>query len=602
MPRRTVRPSTPTGAAGATAASGRCVTGAVCPHRCAGPPAPLQVAHKAPVPYCQLVTRVGWLVEIDDPALLMAVGRLRARLSVAGSDVVELRGADVVVIWADRPLSRSLVAEVLSLRVPVVLGGQTLTVGDPEGALAEAAGLYISSTTQVHDIRIRTGPGAGAVTLPGHERGQGEHVGRHFHLTDRVILVDKVSDDVAVLLTAHVGLAEHPVMTWRSSTATSVFTVGTRASTLDDRVVTRALLQLLRHVTAQREGPAVRVGLLGYGAIGHEHSRAVRAVDGLALTAVCDTSPARLAAASAVADDIIVLGDADQLLERDDIDVVVVSTPPSTHATWALRAIRAGKHVVVEKPFAIHTDEADVVLAEADARDRLVVVYQNRRFDADYLAVRRAVHAGALGDVFHIETFVGGFGHPCNLWHSDEGVSGGAFYDWGSHVLDQILDLVPTDIEHVTAASHKRHWFDVTNADHSRVTVRFVDGSEAEFVHSDLAAVLKPRWYVLGTSGALVGRWRTERVVSRSDIGTLIEDVLAPADSPPVLDVHSADGSITRLAVPAAAPHSFHRELADHLQLGMEMTVTAQQSRRVLSVMEAAQRSAEESGHPVVPR
>jgi scyllo-inositol 2-dehydrogenase (NADP+) len=121
-------------------------------------------------------------------------------------------------------------------------------------------------------------------------------------------------------------------------------------------------------------------------------------------------------------------------------------------------------------------------------------------------------------------------------------------------------------------------------------------------VHSDLAAVLKPRWYVLGTGGALVGRWRTEKVVSRSDIGTLIEDVLAPADSPPVLDVHSADGSVTRLAAPAAAPHSFHRELADHLRLGMEMTVTAQQSRRVLSVIEAAQRSAEESGHPAVPR
>ena len=47
--------------------------------------------------------------------------------------------------------------------------------------------------------------------------------------------------------------------------------------------------------------------------------------------------------------------------------------------------------------------------------------------------------AGSLGDVFHVETFVGGFGHPCNLWHSDDEVSGGAFYDWGSHVLDQIL-------------------------------------------------------------------------------------------------------------------------------------------------------------------
>jgi len=256
----------------------------------------------------------------------------------------------------------------------------------------------------------------------------------------------------------------------------------------------------------------------------------------------------------------------------------------------------------VEKPFAIRTEEADAVLAEAENAGRLAVVYQNRRFDPDHLAVRRAVTSGALGDVFHIETFVGGYGHPCNLWHSDEGVSGGAFYDWGSHVLDQILDIVPAEIEHVTAATHKRRWFDVTNADHSRVTIRFVDGAEAEFVHSDLAAALKPRWYVLGTQGALVGRWRTEKIVSRNDIGTLVEDVLAPADSPPMLELYGADGSVTRLATPSAEPYAFHRELADRLRLGLPMTVTAQQSRRVLAVMEAATLSAEDSGRPVVPR
>ena len=154
-------------------------------------------------------------------------------------------------------------------------------------------------------------------------------------------------------------------------------------------------------------------------------------------------------------------------------------------------------------------------------RGLLAVVYQNRRFDPDHLAVRRIIDRGDIGEVFHVETFVGGYGHPCNLWHSDEGVSGGAFYDWGSHLLDQVLDLIPTPIDYVTAAAHKRQWFDVTNADHSRVTIRFTDGVEAEFTHSDLAAALKPRWYVLGTRGAIVGQWRSEKIVARNDIGTL---------------------------------------------------------------------------------
>jgi len=554
-----------------------------------------------PLPYGRHVTRLGWIVELDDVDLRTSVDALRARLSAAGYGVAAPGDADVFLVWADRAVHHELARAVSDPGVRVLVMGPTLIHADPDRVLAEAAGVYAAGRTAIHDIRVR-GPRDGGLSLSGHEHAGGDHVGRHDHVTDRVTLIDKVADDVEVLRSAQVGLVEHPVMTWRSQTSTGVWTLGTHSGSVGDRVSTRALLELVHRAAGERVPPTVRVGLLGYGAIGHEHSRAVRSVEGLVLTAVCDTSEARREAAEAVAPGIVTTADADALLARDDVDLVVVSTPPSTHASWASRAIRAGKHVVVEKPFAIRTEEADAVLAEAENAGRLAVVYQNRRFDPDHLAVRRAVASGALGDVFHIETFVGGYDHPCNLWHSDEGVSGGAFYDWGSHVLDQILDIVPTEIEHVTAATHKRRWFDVTNADHSRVTIRFVDGTEAEFVHSDLAAALKPRWYVLGTQGALVGRWRTEKIVSRNDIGTLVEDVLAPADSPPLLELYGADGSVTQLATPSAEPYTFHRELADRLLLGMAMTVTAQQSRRVLAVMEAATLSADDAGRPVVPR
>ena len=548
------------------------------------------------------MTRIAWIVELDDDPLRAAVEGLRRTLAAGGHAEASRESADVVVVWADRPLAAEDLAAVCSDPRPVVLAGPTLGRGDAEGRLAEAAGVRVSRATPIHDVRVRVGRDGGSIPTSGHVHAEGDHVGPHDHVTDRVMLADKVTDDVEVLRVAAVGLDTQPVMTWRPSTGVATWTLGTTGVAASDRATVRALVGLLGHVSGAPAAADVRVGLLGYGAIGHEHSRAVRAVDGLSLSAVCDTSPARRDAATEAAPGIAALSDADALLERDDVDLVVVSTPPSTHADWALRAIRAGKHVVVEKPFAIRTEEADAVLAEADATGLVAVVYQNRRFDPDHLAVRRAVRSGALGEVFHIETFVGGYGHPCNLWHSDEGVSGGAFYDWGSHVLDQILDLVPTDVEHVTAAAHKRRWHDVTNADHSRVTVRFVDGVEAEFIHSDLAAALKPRWYVLGTEGAIVGTWRTEKIVSRNDIGTLSEDVLAPADSPPLLDLHFGDGSVTRLATPAATPYSFHRELSERLHLGLPMTVTGAQSRRVLAVMEAARRSAEDGGRPVVPQ
>ena len=103
-----------------------------------------------------------------------------------------------------------------------------------------------------------------------------------------------------------------------------------------------------------------------------------------------------------------------------------------------MRRRRPSRKATIARPWT-SAAEADSVLSAARDAGRLAVVYQNRRFDPDHLAVRRLVQSGGLGEVFHVEAFVGGYGHPCNLWHSDEGVSGGAFYDWGSHVLDQVL-------------------------------------------------------------------------------------------------------------------------------------------------------------------
>jgi len=572
--------------------------------------------------------RLSWHVDLGDDLLAAAVHRLRGALGVdAGDAPVPTSdpraqgpaagapgGAEVtaVVVFTDRPSSPALVEHLLGLGTAVVLAGPTLHA-DTRGAWRDATGVRTTSATPVHDVRVRVGPAAGALgdRLPDHDHGTGAHLGEHVHVCDRVLLTDQVDDDVAVLLTASVGLTHHPVLVRRGTRrAASVLacTLGTTPAAVAAPATRRLLAVLLAHLAAEGGPggpgglPTVRAGLLGYGAIGNEHSSAFRAVSGLSLELVCDRSPARVVAAQEVAPGVRTTTDPEVLIEDPDVDLVVVSTPPDSHASWALKALRAGKHVVVEKPFAIRTEEADAVLAEADAQGLLAVVYQNRRWDPDHLAVLEAVTTGRLGEVFHLETFVGGYGHPCNLWHSDAAASGGAFYDWGAHVLDQVLDLVRTPVLHVSATTHKRRWFDVTNADHSRVLVRFTDGSEAEFVHSDLAAVLKPRWYVLGTEAAVVGHWRVERVIGRNDVGTLAEDVLAAADSPPLLELHGGDGSVTRLATPSAAPHPFHRELADHLLLGLPMSVTGATSRRVLSVMEAATASALTDGSPVVPR
>lgn len=363
----------------------------------------------------------------------------------------------------------------------------------------------------------------------------------------------------------------------------------------------RRLLELIALSDGASGAAQLGVGLLGYGAIGAEHAAAITATPGMQLVGVADTSPDRLQAATAAWPGIRAFASAEELLGDDDVDVVVVSTPPSTHSRWAAAALEAGKHVVVEKPMALTAHECDDLLRAGAEAGLTVSVYQNRRFDPDFRLIQSTVDSGRIGEVFHLEAFVGGYGHPCNYWHSEATISGGALFDWGSHVIDQVLDLMTGDVETVSAINHKRVWHDVTNADQARMTLHFSDGREATFIYSDLAAALKPRWYILGTQGAITGEWRRESVIGRTAIGTLSEDVLAPADSPPRILVHSPTGDVTELAAPDPEPHPFHSDLALSLRYGLLPRVRGDQSRRVVAMLQAAEESAALGGQPVKP-
>jgi predicted dehydrogenase len=504
-------------------------------------------------------------------------GALGEYLRRCGEDVtVGGSYGDAVVVVSSAPPSAeedAALAAYADSGGVVVLAGPTLAAWR-DSAVAERSGVWPGAVTVPHEMRVRPGPDAGDVAA---------RMGGDLLVTGPLLLVDKVTDDTDVLLTANWHLTDHPVATRRGSVA--AFTL----SALDEPAVARLLHRVLRLLLGVGDGPDVRVGLLGYGAIGHEHNAAIAATTGLTLAAVCDRNAERVSAALSLAPDARVVADADALVDDDGVDLVVVSTPPDSHVSWALRALAAGKHVVVEKPFCLTVAEADEMLALAASGDRVLAVYQNRRWDPDYLALKRVVRAGGIGEVFHLESFVGGYGHPCNYWHSDEDVSGGAIYDWGSHHLDWTLDLLPGDVSWVSATTHKRVWHDVTNADHSRVLLHFASGAEAEFVHSDLAAALKPKWYVLGTRGAVRGDYRA--------------DVAVPTDYPALLTVCTPDGAggvhEQRLSVPDAPAQPFHRELADRILSGEPMSVTPAGSRRNIAVMEAATASARDGGRPV---
>ena len=543
---------------------------------------------------------VTWVLgdlSVQDASIVQSLSELLASAgwpsgSTASSDA---SAPGAVLVWTRSPWASTAQAIESALgRSPVLLLGPSASVELPE--VGDASGLLTGSWAAEHPARIRP---AGAPSWVSRVCP----VDDHLNVVTPVLSIDKYVDDVEVWAATSLGMKQHPVMTWnRQSRVGAMSLVPPERDPASLHQVARLLHLSLRRVVGldgDAEPEPRTMGLLGYGAIGAEHARAAEALPGLRLSMVCDRDTTRLENALRGRPDVRTTSDAAELLTPDGPDLVVVSTPPDTHAHWAVTALEAGKDVVVEKPFSLTTADADRVVAAARHSHRRVVVYQNRRFDPDYLAVKRAITSGQIGEVFHFETFVGGFDHPCNYWHSDEDVSGGALFDWGSHVLDQVLALHTARIAHVTCVEHKRKWHDVTNADHTTLHIRFVDGAEATFIHSDLAAARKPRWYVLGTEGAITSEWRDLSVVARNEIGTLAEDRLRATDSPPEIRVTDSQGAVTALSLPEPPRFGFHRQLVDDLLFGWPMEVSAIQSRRVVAVMQAARDSARAKGAPV---
>ena len=332
----------------------------------------------------------------------------------------------------------------------------------------------------------------------------------------------------------------------------------------------------------------INVGLLAYGAIGDEHSQAIRAVDGLRLTAVADTNPDRLAAAEVLAPEITTFADSVEMLDSGLLELVVISTPPNSHYYWAKESLNRGINVILEKPMALTVEHCDELIALAASKNLLLVVYQNRRFDADFITIKKLIEDGVIGEVFSYESFVGGYSKPCSYWHSDAEVSGGAIFDWGSHFIDQILATIPSKVDSVTALNQKRVWDHITNADHADVSITFLNGARATFTNSDLAAARKPKFYVLGTTGAIIGNWDPAA-------GS------APADLPAILTVYRADGTHEVVQSSLADPSSFHQSVVAYLNHKTPMSVTTRQSRDVVAIMQAAEESAQSNGRSVTP-
>jgi len=365
--------------------------------------------------------------------------------------------------------------------------------------------------------------------------------------------------------------------------------------------------RLVRHLADLQEPSPLGVAILGYGPLGSVgclHGLAVQEVPGLKLRAFCDYSPERLLQCREDFPGCRTYPTVEELSRDPEVDAVIIATPPNSHAKLAIQLLREGKHVVCEKPLCLSRAEAETMIQAAEDHSRVLTCYQNRRWDVDYLAIRQALMEGLIGEPFYLETFVGDYQHPCHFWHSHRPISGDALYDWGAHYVDWILNLFPGPTASITGTRHKRVWHDVTNADQVRAQIHFVDGKEAEFLYSDVAALRKPKWYLLGTEGAIASHWNEVQVRQIDPVTCIRGQQIPVTETVPLLRLsrrhHSGSMVEQQLAIPRPRRFPLHLNLADHLLTGEPLAVSPQSAARVIAVLEAATRSAERGGVPEV--
>ncbi|MYZ07146.1 Gfo/Idh/MocA family oxidoreductase [Streptomyces sp. SID2999] len=254
-------------------------------------------------------------------------------------------------------------------------------------------------------------------------------------------------------------------------------------------------------------GTPLRVGLIGYGLAGSVfHAPLIAATDGLVLDTVVTSNPERQEQARAEFPDVRVAATPDELFERaGELDLIVIASPNKTHVPLATTALKAGLPVVVDKPIAGTAAEARELAALADEHGVLLSVFQNRRWDNDFLTLRKLLADGALGDVWRFESrFERWRPQPKGGWREsgDPAEIGGLLYDLGSHVVDQAITLFGPVTEVYAEAVVRRDGAETD--DDTFLALTHANGVRSHLYVSATTAQLGPRFRVLGSRAGFV--------------------------------------------------------------------------------------------------
>lgn len=337
-------------------------------------------------------------------------------------------------------------------------------------------------------------------------------------------------------------------------------------------------------------------GLIGFGGMGKWHTEILENVPEIELAGIYDIKEEKRKLAEEAGFHTYETEEA--MLADESIDVILVATPNDTHRPIALRAMEAGKNVIVEKPATLSLKELTELEDMAGKTGQFLTVHQNRRWDEDLLTVREILKDQTMGEIFRIESRVHGSRGIPGEWRKEKAHGGGMVLDWGVHLFDQIFRLTGE-------RRLKTVYATLTNVTNQEVddgftaVLRFEGGLEVLVEVGTNNFISLPRWYVLGENGsAVVEDWdlsgkivkafseeEKEIVPVRTAAG--LTKTMAPRreDTIRVEELPRVPGDIA----------DFHRNVAAVLLRGEEPAVKLPEVKRVMRLMETVFESAEKN-------
>lgn len=330
--------------------------------------------------------------------------------------------------------------------------------------------------------------------------------------------------------------------------------------------------------------------VIGYGGMGGWHTRKIKNEMGeyAELVGIYDINPER----GKVAEEngIHSFATREELLSDERIDLITIATPNDYHKEIAIDALAHGKNVISEKPVTICSEDLEEMIAASKKYGKLFTVHQNRRWDEDYLTMKKILDDNTLGKVFRIESRVQGSRGIPGDWRNQPEHGGGMVYDWGIHLLDQCLMMtLPRKLKSVYA-----ELTNVTNEkcdDGFRTTLIFDDGLSFYVEVTTSNFIELPLWYMLGENGsAVINNWDCDgEIVMVSDwenrdavpivAGAGITKTMAPR----------TDDTIQRYPLPVQKADwgEYYKNVFAYLNGKQDILITHDQQRRLIKLVEA---------------